>query len=181
MSELIEVCSPEESKRVIAKLGLDRRTMGFSLSGYIDAVCRDEKSGTVAWEIHQPNVITDYGRRSFSDLGFWSVYVFSSPSTDAASLARYTLLDSGTSNSSQTSTLLTPSYDSITLTKTWTNSFAAPASNRQIGAIGLCRTAKSTALGIYGIIAYALISPIKTQSTLQTLEVLYRVTLTPVY
>lgn len=181
MSELIEVCSPEESRRLIAHFGVDRRTMGFALSGYIDAVCRNDRSGDVAWEIHQPNVITDYGRRCFGDESFWYAYIFSSPATEAASLARYTLLDSGTTNSSQTSANLTPTYDTITLTKTWTNSFAAPASNRQIGAIGLSKVAKSTALGIYDIMAYALISPIKTQSTLQTLEVLYRVTLTPVY
>ena len=170
---------PAAEQDILRRLGVERAGTRFQLAGRVDAVCRDA-AGQVVWEVHQPNVITDYGRRIFANYSFWTLSIFTSPAADTALLGRYALLDAGATNGSQ-SFLLATSYDVATLTKTWTTAFAAPPANRSIGTIGLAAVARAAALGMYGICAYTLISPVKTQGTLQTLEVAYRVTLTPVY
>jgi hypothetical protein len=119
----VEVCSPEEAARVIARFA----DMERMLHGHVDAICRNE-DGTVAWEIHQKNVITDTGRRRLMADGWYNGYVFTSPSLEPAVLGRYSILDDGVATSSQISGLTSGVYDGVTYTKTWSpTAFAAPA------------------------------------------------------
>jgi hypothetical protein len=150
----------------------------------VDAVCR-EADGAVAWEVHQSNLITDLCRRRFFLYplvgGASGVYCVTSPTVEAPLIGRVSLPDDGNASSSQASAQLTPTYDSLTLTKTWSATFAAPAANRAIGTIGLAAGGRNVNFGPSLLVAYTLLSPSKVQTTTQTLEVLYRITLTPSY
>lgn len=181
---IVQPCSPAEAEAILARLGAPQQAKENLLKGYVDAVCR-EADGAVAWEVHQSNLITDFNRRRFMlypmNGGTRSLQVFTSPSTETPLVGRTVLADDGSVNSAQSGTPPDPTYDSATLTKTWSITFSAPAANRSIGTIGLCAGARSANFGIYTIAAYTLISPAKVQTTSQTLEILYRVTLTPSY
>ncbi len=151
--------------------------MRVMIHGWVDAVCR-EADGSVAWEIHQPNVFTDRGRREWANSGIRTTNVFTSPGLEAASASRYTVLDDGAATSGQQAANVVPTVDTPTLTKTYATTFAAPAANRRIGCLGL--GSWNASYGIYDILAYVLITPFKTQTTTQTLEISYRLTLTPI-
>jgi hypothetical protein len=180
MSHLVHAYSPAEAAEIISALTRGEDP-SFNLEGWIDLTCR-EADGSVAWEIHQPNLVTDYGRRRFVEGGFSgsSHYLFTSASTEDPEAARCGLVDDGTSY--QLSGGLTGTYDAPTLTRTWSNTFAAPASLRQIGTVGVCRfSAPSNGQGIQQILAMSKLNPVKQQTTSQTLELQYRVTLVPVF
>lgn len=180
MSHLVQECSPAEAARIIAALGDDPRgARERMLHGHVQATCR-ERDGSVAWEIDQPNLITDLYRRRLADQVIHQAYVMTSPSTEAPDQLRSSVLDDGNASSSQASAIITSTYDAVTLTRAFTATFSTPAANRQIGVIGL-GTGRLAHLGPYGFYAYTLITPVKTQTTTQTLEVVYRVTLTPIY
>jgi hypothetical protein len=186
MSEYrVEEYTPEEAARIIA--GLEKYPPHAKWKGWVDAWCR-ETDGSVAWEIHQPNIITDLGRRSFSG-GYafvgpgpspFFVYIATSPSSETPVIGRHTLPDVG--NASQYSaTNVTPAYDGATLTKVFTYTFAAPASTMTIGTIAISGVKETYYFGLAHLMAYTTLSPVKTQTSSQTLEVQYRITLTPVY
>lgn len=184
MNPTVEVCSPEEADRILKKLGHEpSRWPEKLLKGFVDITCR-EADGSVAWEIHQPNLITDYGRRRFTEGFLYGLYVITSPSTDPPANGRSALLDYGTSGSvvsSQESVVVNPTYDSVALTKTWNTTFGVPTFNRAVGCIGLSDVSIKPASGVNGLYAYTLLAPSRTQTTSQTLEVLYRITINPVY
>lgn len=182
---LVQPCSPDEAARIIAALGDDPRAWKPKmLTGFVDAWCRNA-DGSIAWEIHQPNLITDTGRRRFFVAGFGAntqgLFLCTSPSSETPAVSRQTLADDGAATSSQASALqATHAYDSLTLTKSFSATFGAPAANRTIGTIAL-GNGRLANFGLTLVCAYTLITPVKTQTTSQTLEVLYRITLTPVY
>lgn len=183
---IVTPCSPAEAEAILARLGSPTRAQESMLKGFVDAVCR-EADGSVAWEVHQANLLTDFGRRRFMLVGFPGTslnkanYLFTSPGTESPLLGRTLLPDDGNASSSQvTSVQIAPAYDTATLTNTWNNTFAAPAANRTIGLIGLTRLTHQS-YGVGQILAYTLLSPAKVQTTTQTLEVQYRITLTPSY
>jgi hypothetical protein len=198
----IEICSPLEAAAIIARMKLTEREnkaraveearhggFDFALHGYVDAWFRNAKTGKIEDEIHQPNLITDLCRRAFNlqlvTAALTSNFIITSPSAEPALLGRYTLCDAGTTASGQTSVATAASYDAVTLTKSWLVAFAVPPANRRIGAVGVAGTGSgtmvgwSTAHGALNLYAYTVISPVKTQATTQTLEVNYRITLTP--
>lgn len=166
----------EEVKKpvIISYSGLD-----FQIKGFIDAVCREKESGEVAWEVHQPNLITDFGRRRFFENQLASGQVFTSPSQDTPILSRYILPDAGSTGSlTQVSTNLSPSSNFSTFTKTLSTTFSTPSSSRTIGSIGLGFL--DGTLQYAWCYTFSLITPAKTQTTTQTLEVVYNITLSPV-
>jgi hypothetical protein len=181
MKTLVQACSPDEASRIIAQLGDDPSAWPTKMvRGYVDAVCR-EADGSVAWEAHQPNLFTDHGRRRLFHTGFTAAalsHIFTSPSQEPPAIGRDTLLDDGNASSSQ-SAACNPTYDSLTLTKTFTTTFAAPTTTRSIGTIGF-GVGRGAAYGVSKIYAYTRLSPAKTQTTTQTLEVQYRLVLTPI-
>lgn len=182
MNQRVTVCSPEETKAILEALGDDPSKAKALLQGRFRLTCR-EANGNVAWEVARENLITDYGRRRFylDNLGNASAFLFTSPSSEAPLIARAAVLDDGASSSSQFSTIVNPTYDSLTLTKSWFFSFATPASTRRIGTVGLTAYSSASLVGPQRLLAYALVSPVKTQTTSQTLELRYTIALTPVY
>lgn len=180
MSHHVEVCSPAEAEAIIAKLTKDD-PIDFVLEGHVFLTAR-EASGKVAWQHDQKNIITDFGRRHFCAFNFVPAFIVTSPSIETAALGRYALLDDGNASSSQASGSTAPTYDSVTLTKTWSPAaFSAPAANRQIGTVGLCVATRDGNVGLFQTAAFTVLTPVKTQTTAQTLEVVYKVTLTPIY
>jgi len=150
--------------------------MGFKLKGMVDAVARDKHTGEIEWEVHQPNLITDYGRRAFVNNAIGGSHVFTSPFVGTPAIDRYAIADSGNSSASQ-SAFIAYTYSTLTLTRTYTASFNPPASNRTVGTIGLGEY--SSSIGSYQIVAMSPLSPAKVQSTTQILEISYRLVLVP--
>lgn len=175
----VQVCSPHEAEEIIQAMG-GHSPFAFRVEGWLDAVCRNVEDATIAWELHQQNLVTDVGRRHFAGTGLRNTMnLFTSPSMEVPSIGRYGLLDDGNASSSQASVgTLAATYDALTLTKTFPYTFGAPAANRTIGTVGIGRRLPS---GMFGIVAYTLITPVKVQSTTQTLELQYRLTLTPAF
>jgi hypothetical protein len=181
----VDLLSVEESLRVLALLRGEERfaseivSMGVSIKGFIDGVCR-EADGSPAWEVHQPNLITDFGRRIWCDQLIGSaagVFICGVGETPLAT--RMTLIDNGGTSTSY-STTVSATNDSNTNTKSWSYTFGTPGTNRTVAAIGLFIPTQNGVYGATNIVAYSLLSPPKTQSTTQTLELSYRLTMTPV-
>lgn len=178
---LVEVCSPEEAARYIRALE-NQGPSGFRLTGHVDALCREVSDGSVAWEIHQSNIITNGLRQKHAD-GMNNVfYVVTSPSSQAANDDRWSLSDDGSADSAQQSAGISGVFDGPTWTKSWTPTpFGTPGANRKIGMIGLSNILYKAVYGLCNLMAYTILSPSKVQTTSQTLEVIYRITLTPLY
>lgn len=193
----IEECGSEESRRVLRELGLrdDESSPGLlgRLEGYAEVLCRNE-DGSVAWESKQKNIVTDAALRRFA-FGwhtsrlhnmFNCMLIFLSPSTEAPVANRYSLADDGSGitynngGSAGAPGVMNPSYNGATLT--WTYSYTFSGANRVIGTIGL-GSSYNAAWNLWGIAvwAYTLIAPPKTQTTNQTVETVYRITLVPSY
>jgi len=174
----IQELSPEESAFILATMrrASDGASFGCAIKGFFDVVCRNP-DGDVAWEIHQPNLQTDFGRRVWAERQYSSgLGIFTSPVGEVALSSRYCLLDH--SGQTQISTGVAPTIDSNAITKTVSNTFATPAANRQLAVVGLASTTYAVAtFGATAIMCYSLINPVKTQTTIQTLEVSYRLTL----
>lgn len=150
---------------------------GMILKGSVDLFAR-EPDGSLAWEHHQDNTITDYGRRFWMEGGFNTAKVILSPCQESPDFRRSLLAGPGDSVSVSESASLTPTKNAATNTKTWSTTFTTPAGTRTIGTIGLSKpNGVNAALGIDQLIAYLLLPSPKTQSTTQTLEVVYKITL----
>lgn len=184
MTYVARELTPEDARQVLDRLLSYEKysTCGATLRGEIELTCR-EPDGTPAWRVIQPNLFTDSGRRLFAEVGFPAsgIYLFTSPSTETASQSRTALPDE--TSSTQHSTALSATSDNSTLIKQWFYTFPAPASNKLIGTVGIeSKLPSSTASSMVSrIVAYTVLSPTKTQTTTQTLELLYRVAFTPVY
>jgi hypothetical protein len=188
----VSVVSPEEAAALMARLragGVEnqnaRRTAvvqgGLEMKGSFELVARDVESGDVAWTHKDENLITDFGRRAWMDGRFATLQLGFAASTELPSAGRCSL--SGDVTQIFTTGNLNPSNNSVTNTKTLSTTFTTPASNRTLGTIWLQRLNENiNAAGyVHGLIAYALLTPPKTQTTTQTLEVVYKISMTPIY
>jgi hypothetical protein len=167
----VQVYSAEESERIIQRM----MRGGYQLHGHIDVWCRNP-DGSVAWEDHKSNLITDVGRRNLLANGFGQLVIFTSPSTEVPLSERFSLFD--VDGASQASTVLSPTINTATLVKTWSYNFPTPATPKTIACIGLA-SGRDATLGIYGIRAYTLRNVISTQNTNQTLEAAYKIAFAP--
>lgn len=169
--------SPAAHKRIITPEGLE-------IKGSFELKLRDAKTGDVEWEHKQDNLITDFGRRYFSYNAFLSLYVGFSPSLETPQIARYSLPTDVTQTFD--STPLGAQNGSVTVA-THTkqlgpyNFATPPSSNRTLGTIFLVTTSTDANSGPMGMLAYALLSPARVQTTTQTLEVIYKFSMTPIY
>lgn len=176
-----------EAQRILASLGEggpgDGGLLGgFKMVGAIDATCRNVEDGSIAWHVEKKNLVTDHGRRRLMDAGITQMYVVVGPGTETPMIERYYYGD-GPSGINSGSGAITPSYDAATMTRTWSTNFGVPSITRQVSLIGLCGISEGGALngmGLFNLCAYTLLSQPKTQTTSQTLEVAYKITLTPV-
>lgn len=177
----VSEATEEEAKRFFAsrrEKPLQFGGLNIELKGHIHVVCREVESEEIVWEVDQPNIITDLGRRQWMRNGFLNATVATSPSSETPSINRYSLTDNGASSSSQSSGAIAPTNNSATNTKTFSNTFATPSATRTIGTIALgIFTAQ---YGLSQLLCYSVISPAKTQTTSQTLELTYRITMTVV-
>lgn len=179
----VEVVQPGEAASLIRAMegALQVLDMPFTFEGHVSAQAR-ELDGSIAWSIAQSNLITDMGRRHM--LGepalTGSKRICTSPSTEPPLAERSTLLDGGT-GAGQVSGNLSGTYDTPTRTRTWATTLATPASAKTISIVGLVESniAYLTDYGIYFLLAYTLLPTPKTQTTTQTLEVTYKITMTP--
>jgi len=184
----IKLCSPSEAAAYIASLtaseakALEREPPRIDFQGHVDLVCREE-TGEIAWEVHQHNVVTNYFRRAaWFNIGLpvpptlAYQYLVIGDSLDPARADRNNLIDGN--GVGAVSLQLTGASDGG-WGKSWTNSFAAPGASRRIGAVGLSSAADGwfSGGGMNFLLAYTQINPYKTQSTTQTLEVVYKITL----
>jgi hypothetical protein len=181
----IEVVSPAQAQELLANLHGPRHEeaaseltfLGLSIKGFFDVVCREGEK--VAWEAHQTNLLTDFGRRAWMYNSIAQAGIFTSGVAETPSVGRNLLADAV--GSSQTQVVTTaPTCDWNALTKTWSTTFGVPGSNRQIAIVGLLGSwSGAIGWGAYGILCYSALSPIKTQTTSQSLEISYRLTLSP--
>jgi hypothetical protein len=188
----VEVISQAEADAFLRQMACggpenrgNRRTIvtadGFEISGEFFLTARDARSGEVEWEHHDKNLITDFGRRCWFETKWHQATIAFAPSTETPLTGRYSI----PSDSAQTfsSAALSPSNNGVTHTKTFSTTYIAPGSNRTLATIVLGRYTGAVAMGNMGlaqVMAFALLTPPKTQTTTQTLEVVYKVSMNPI-
>jgi hypothetical protein len=177
----IETLTPEERLRYLLRptpRALHEASIGFGLSlkGSVDLVCR-EVDGSIAWQHHQDNLITDHGRRRWMENSFGGTNIVLSSSQETPDFRR-NLLAGPADGVSIASGSATYSANTTTSVKTWTFTFPTPSAPRIIGTIGLGSI--NARVGLSALYCYLLLTPPKTQSTTQTLEAVYKVALNPI-
>ena len=154
---------------------------GLELSGEFSLTARDAKSGEIEWEHSGKNLITDYGRRRWMEQKWNAAIIAFAPSIEVPQLGRYSIATD--SNQSFASGNMNPALTPATHTKTFSTTFGTPGVNRTLGIIALANGSLTTQVadrGIENLMSFALLTPPKTQTTTQTLEVSYRVSMNPI-
>ena len=158
-------------------------TPEFELTGSFELIARDAKSGEVEWKHEQENLITDFGRQCFYYDQATNIKIGFAPSKETPHILRCgvptdpnQLVISGNLGTGT----ITPS----TYTKQFSTTFATPASQRTLGIIFTADnslTAEMANVGPVGMFSYSLLTPPKTQTTTQTIEVIYKISMNPIY
>jgi hypothetical protein len=173
-----ELLGPEASFSIIEQIrqrASNKLTFGgVTIEGYVDLICREQDE--IVWEVHQTNLLTDYGRRMWMNNLFYQACLFTSGIGEVPMASRYSLIEPTGFN--QVTAVQTPVSSLAAGTKTWSYSFGIPAANRTVASVGLCSGTQSL-YGATRIMCYSLISPPKIQTTQQTLEISYRLTMIP--
>ena len=156
---------------------------GFELKGQFELTARDARSGEVEWQHAQDNLITDSGRSSFWTVGWTNNVIGFLPSKETPVHTRLSISTDGAQSfvsGNLGSGTVTPS----TYTKQYSTTYTAPASNRTLGTIYMSYynpPPHDANFGAWHVWAYALLTPPKTQTTTQTLEVVYKISMNPIY
>jgi hypothetical protein len=186
MAENLRDADPYEAREINGYLSRGQihevYVAGARLKGSFDVVARE--GNDIAWEVHQDNLLTDYGRQYLAmylgldtNCSMGTSPIADTPVVQRCALCSYAQFD----NNFQAS--IAHSFDSPSQSKTWTyNSYAAGARSiacvyisphqQQDGSSGSTRYS-----GIFGIVAYSLITPVRQQTASQTLELSYKLTL----
>jgi hypothetical protein len=194
----VSVVNPEEAREVLSRLrpgspenrNARREAIlqgGIELKGSFEIVARDAASGEVAWSHKGENLITDFGRRVWMDYRINGAQLGFSSSTEPPNSSRCAI----SSDSAQlfvSSVNLTPTNNPVTHTKTFvcnstiSANYGSGQGNRNLGTIFLLAYNAGLVTGYArNIIAYALMTPPKTQTNTQTLEVIYKISMSPIY
>jgi len=155
------------------------RVAGFEIKGEFFLTARNVQSNEVEWEHAEKNLITDFGRRMWMEDRWATGELAFAPSIETPQTGRYSVSTTGTQvvDSGGLTTGNTPA----THTKSLSFVFTAPGTNRSLGTIAFGRTATAQAThGIEQLASFALLTPPKIQTTVQTLEVVYRVSMNPI-
>lgn len=188
-----ELLSPEASAEIYAQLKnpyidpSNRRGQryiqtaeGLRIQGEFDLTCRDAETGDVAWQVTQPNILTNYGLMLYANTGLNQAILGLAPSKEQPLAIRGSLSTDPTQcwASASLSWTVTPS----TYTKQCSTTFTTPASTRTLGTVFIqqFQTALNANIGPTAIAAYSLLTPFRTQTTTQTVELVYRISVTPV-
>jgi len=180
MSLKIETVSPEEAELYLKKPESRPRAInlpyGGSIVGSAEVTCRDIKSGEVVWKEEAKNVVTDYGRRQWFTEGIRTMYIFASPSIEAPDFRRNSLIGPYDGNQDPISPGLSGVISGFQ--RVWgVYTFSAPGATRYIGTVGLTAYPNylfNFQLGVQRIVSYLLLSPAKTQTSSQQMEVIYK-------
>lgn len=174
--------SSESHRRVVFE--------GIELKGAFELTARDVESGDVAWKHQQDNLITDWGRCGFFDNAWNSMGIGFCPSKETPLTNRTSVLTDGNpalgypNGPTVYSGGISPSITPSTNTRQYATTFPAPNANRTLGTIWLGYTSGGGVdqnFGVYQINSYALLTPAKTQTTTQTLEVVYKISMNPIF
>lgn len=155
---------------------------GFEVKGEFEMVARDVRSGEVEWQVHQENLLTDIAKNAWFDNGLTNLRLGFAPCTETPSIIRSAIPTDGTQ--CFLSANLTPTVTPSTYTKQYSTTFGTPASNRTLGIIWTSFHSGGSFDVNFGptyIWTYSLLTPPKTQTTTQTLEVVYKLSMNPVY
>lgn len=178
----VQTASDEEVRAFMRKHGAHediQLSIGIKLSGEASLVCRDAETNEIVWEQQRKNLITDIGRRKWFDDAWANSYVALNSSTETPDYRRSTVVtNSWSTNPVPTSGNLAPSVNTSLLTKTWSTTYGTPSSNRTLGTIALMGP-RTDNYGMLTVYAYLLITPPKVQTTSQTLEVVYKISMNP--
>ena len=186
----VEIASPEEVAEILKKRPMGpenkngRRSIvgygGFEIKGEFALIARDAVSNEIEWEHSEKNLVTDGGRRVWFDFKFvqTSPLIGFSPDVRTPNTNRYTsTTDSAQSFTGSATVVITPA----THTKTYSITFGTPASNRTLGTIFLTWSGNTVNMGPTFMSAYTLLTPSRVQTTTNTLEVIYKVSMNPIY
>jgi len=186
----VEIATPEEIARVLGgrSMGPDNKNgrrsivgMGdFEIQGEFFLTARDVNTNEIEWQHSEKNLITDTGRRAwFSNRLSSSMLLGFSPDTRAPISGRC----SSTTDVTQAfaSGNLTPTNTPATHTKTFSTTFGVPGSNRTLGTVFLCTsTPPDVRAGPVLMISYVLLTPSRVQTTTNTIEVTYKISMNPI-
>lgn len=153
---------------------------GLELVGEFSLQARDVESKEIEWEHSEKNLITDLGRRFWMDQHWNNAYVGFAPSIEPPHIGRYSI---GTDVNQVVATNVAPTNNPATHTKSFSTTYGVPGTNRTLGMIALSYSGQNavvTNVGLGYLISYALLTPPKTQTTTQTLEVVYKVSMNPI-
>lgn len=157
---------------------------GFELKGQFELTARDARSGEIEWQHSQDNLITDLGRVSFWTVGWTNNVIGFVPSKETPIHTRNSISTDG-SQSFVSTNLGSGSVTPSTYTKQYSFNFTGlPPANRTLGSIYMSYYNPSPQDGNFGpwhVWAFALLTPSKTQTTTQTLEVVYKISMNPIY
>lgn len=171
---------PESHKRIATP-------EGFELKGHFSLAAKDP-SGVVEWEHEQDNLITDRWRQIWginSSYGVGIIGIGFMPSTETPSSQRHSVSTDG-NQCVMSNNLGAGSVTPATYTKTWSTTYGTPASNRTLGAVVIgvpwgYGTPIDVNGGMMDIWSWALLTPPKVQTTVQTLEVVYKISMNPIW
>lgn len=191
----VEVISPDETSVFIRRIrgGMDpfnpqHRKMvlaeGFELKGTFELVARNVETGKVEWEHTQDNLVTDLGRLYFVSDGWANVSLGFMPSTETPMSTRMGVCTDG----AQCFMSVNQGAGVVTA-GTFTRNFGpisfgvpSPSINRTLGTVFVSpyNLGPDAAWGHANLLAYALLSPPKIQTTVQTVELNYKLSMNPI-
>lgn len=187
----VSLLSPAEAEQIMRRLGKGpergsiRPTLalpgGWELSGEYELTARDARSGEIEWQHKEKNLITDYGRRQWMNTRWHQASINFCPSIETPHFGRYSMSTDVTQHVGSAD--LTPAVNTVTHTKTFSTTFVVPSVTRTLGMIALGGYQLGGVVGNVGIVglnSFALLTPPKTQTTTQTLEVVYKVSMNPI-
>lgn len=156
---------------------------GFFVRGKFELTLRNAETGNVDWHHEQDNLTTELARYQFWDNGFTSMQIGFVPSTETPVTARSSI-STDPSQCFYSGNLGAGSVNPSTYTRQYSVNFSSPPpANRTLGCVcwAYYNHGVNGYMGPENIAAYALLTPPKTQTTLQTLEVVYKISINPIY
>lgn len=167
--------TPEYQKGVIVD--------GFFFRGRFSITLKDATTGIVNWHHEQDNLMTDVARYQFWNGEYTNMRLGFVPSVETPMIARSSI-STDVAQCFLSDNLGNGTVNPTTYTRTYSANFnTPPASNRRLGSViwmywnyGL-----NNFMGPEWVSAYALLTPPKIQTTLQTVEVVYKISMTPIY
>lgn len=199
----VELLSERESEQLMKRLSKGQTYLGkhvldshdrimtpegLELKGHFSLTAKDSRSGEVEWQHEQDNLITDRWRQLWgtnSNYGVGIIGIGFMPSTETPSAQRISVSTDG-AQCIMSNNLGGGSVTPSTYTKTWSTTYGTPSSNRTLGSVVIgvpwgYGTPVDVNGGMLDIWSWALLTPPKVQTTVQTLEVVYKISMNPIW